>query len=116
MIPTPVVDDPGLMREKLTPPPHTHLVRAVHDSYGTLVGTEVKSRTLSETVTIDSFFRPRNDMVYINPYFHEKSGNLVLMAVEDNLGKGAAGQAIQNANLMCGLPETMGLDIGAVYP
>jgi hypothetical protein len=53
-------------REKLTPPPHTHLVRAVHDSYGTLVGTEVKSRTLSETVTIDSFFRPRNDMVYIN--------------------------------------------------
>jgi N-acetyl-gamma-glutamyl-phosphate reductase len=57
-----------------------------------------------------------NNMVFINPYFHEKSGNLVLMAVEDNLGKGAAGQAIQNANLMCGLPETCGLDIGAVYP
>ena len=57
-----------------------------------------------------------NNMVYINPYFNEKSGNLVLMAVEDNLGKGAAGQAIQNANLMCGLPETAGLAIGAVYP
>jgi N-acetyl-gamma-glutamyl-phosphate reductase len=29
--------------------------------------------------------------------------------VIDNLGKGAAGQAIQNANLMCGLPEDSGL-------
>jgi N-acetyl-gamma-glutamyl-phosphate reductase len=32
-----------------------------------------------------------------------------LVAVLDNLGKGASGAAIQNLNLMCGLPETMGL-------
>ncbi|HLG73639.1 MAG TPA: N-acetyl-gamma-glutamyl-phosphate reductase [Chloroflexota bacterium] len=57
-----------------------------------------------------------NNMVYVMPHFHERSGNLVLMAVEDNLGKGAAGQAIQNANLMCGFPENLGLDTGAVYP
>jgi N-acetyl-gamma-glutamyl-phosphate reductase len=57
-----------------------------------------------------------NNMVYVMPHYHERSGNLVLMAVEDNLGKGAAGQAIQNANLMCGFPEELGLDIGAVYP
>lgn len=57
-----------------------------------------------------------NNMVYVMPHFHERSGNLVLMAAEDNLGKGAAGQAIQNANLMCGLPEAMGLEVGAIYP
>jgi N-acetyl-gamma-glutamyl-phosphate reductase len=57
-----------------------------------------------------------NNMVYVMPHLHERSGNLVLLAVEDNLGKGAAGQAIQNANLMCGFPEALGLDIGAVYP
>jgi N-acetyl-gamma-glutamyl-phosphate reductase len=57
-----------------------------------------------------------NNMVYVMPHLHERSGNLVLMAVEDNLGKGAAGQAIQNANLMCGFPEDLGLDLGAVYP
>ncbi|MDE3077942.1 MAG: N-acetyl-gamma-glutamyl-phosphate reductase, partial [Chloroflexota bacterium] len=57
-----------------------------------------------------------NNMVYVFPHYHERSGNLVLMAVEDNLGKGAAGQAIQNANLMCGFPEDMGLQLGAVYP
>jgi len=32
-----------------------------------------------------------------------------LVAVLDNLGKGASGAAIQNLNLMCGLPETTGL-------
>ena len=34
---------------------------------------------------------------------------IVVSTVIDNLGKGAAGQAIQNANLMCGLPEDSGL-------
>jgi len=53
-------------REALSAPPHTHLVRAVHETYGTLIGTEFKSRQLSTTFTMDSFFRPRNDMVFIN--------------------------------------------------
>jgi N-acetyl-gamma-glutamyl-phosphate reductase len=35
-----------------------------------------------------------------------------LVAVLDNLGKGASGAAIQNLNLMCGLPETVGLKLG----
>ena len=35
-----------------------------------------------------------------------------LVAVLDNLGKGASGAAIQNLNLMCGLPETAGLRLG----
>jgi N-acetyl-gamma-glutamyl-phosphate reductase len=37
------------------------------------------------------------------------SGHVVLMAILDNLGKGAAGVAIQSLNLMLGLPETTGL-------
>jgi N-acetyl-gamma-glutamyl-phosphate reductase len=37
------------------------------------------------------------------------SGHVLLMAVLDNLGKGAAGEAIQNLNLMLGLPEASGL-------
>ncbi|PZG21562.1 N-acetyl-gamma-glutamyl-phosphate reductase [Micromonospora craterilacus] len=37
------------------------------------------------------------------------SGRLIVVAALDNLGKGAAGQAVQNANLMFGLPETTGL-------
>jgi len=40
----------------------------------------------------------------------------MVLAVEDNLVKGAAGQAIQNMNLMFGLPETLGLEALPVVP
>jgi N-acetyl-gamma-glutamyl-phosphate reductase len=41
--------------------------------------------------------------------FDEAASKVVVMSVIDNLGKGAAGQAVQNMNLMLGLPETTGL-------
>ena len=39
----------------------------------------------------------------------ERNGTLILLSALDNLGKGASGQAVQCANLMCGLPEELGL-------
>jgi N-acetyl-gamma-glutamyl-phosphate reductase len=44
------------------------------------------------------------------------SGRIVVLSALDNLGKGAAGQAVQCANLMFGLPETMGLSLFGVAP
>jgi N-acetyl-gamma-glutamyl-phosphate reductase len=44
------------------------------------------------------------------------SGRVIVVSAIDNLGKGAAGQALQNANLMLGLPETAGLAIDGVSP
>jgi N-acetyl-gamma-glutamyl-phosphate reductase len=44
------------------------------------------------------------------------SGRIVVTSAIDNLGKGAAGQAVQNANLMLGLPETAGLTADGVAP
>jgi len=41
---------------------------------------------------------------------NEEYDQIVLTAQLDNLGKGAAGQAIQNLNLMLGLSETSGLE------
>jgi N-acetyl-gamma-glutamyl-phosphate reductase len=41
---------------------------------------------------------------------------LIILVVQDNLVKGAAGQAIQNMNLMFGLPESMGLNQVAILP
>ncbi|MGJ4953960.1 N-acetyl-gamma-glutamyl-phosphate reductase [Bradyrhizobium sp. HKCCYLS20291] len=50
-------------------------------------------------------------------YAADPERNLVIaLGVVDNLGKGAAGQAVQNANLMCGLAETAGLDGAPVWP
>lgn len=44
------------------------------------------------------------------------SGRAVIVSVLDNLTKGSSGQAIQNANLMLGLPETDGLMLAPVFP
>lgn len=44
------------------------------------------------------------------------AGRAVVVAALDNLGKGAAGQAIQNANIALGLPETTGLPVDGVAP
>jgi N-acetyl-gamma-glutamyl-phosphate reductase len=43
-------------------------------------------------------------------------GPIVALGAIDNLGKGAAGQAVQNANLMCGVPETAGLEGAPLWP
>jgi N-acetyl-gamma-glutamyl-phosphate reductase len=47
---------------------------------------------------------------------NERAGVAIAIAAIDNLGKGAAGQAVQNLNLMCGLPEETGLKFPGVYP
>ncbi|MCX6972099.1 MAG: N-acetyl-gamma-glutamyl-phosphate reductase [Verrucomicrobia bacterium] len=45
----------------------------------------------------------------ISARYDERTGRLILLSAEDNLVKGAAGQAVQNFNLMAGLEETTGL-------
>ncbi|MBI2765140.1 MAG: N-acetyl-gamma-glutamyl-phosphate reductase [Chloroflexi bacterium] len=57
-----------------------------------------------------------NNMCLVHPAIDERNGMLVAIGVLDNLVKGAAGQAIENMNLMLGLPQTSGLDLPAVYP
>lgn len=46
----------------------------------------------------------------------ERTGRVIVVSAIDNLVKGASGQAVQNMNLMCGLPETLGLDFLPVFP
>ena len=46
----------------------------------------------------------------------EENRRLVAVGVLDNLVKGAAGQAIQNFNILCGLPETQGLEAMPLWP
>ncbi len=46
----------------------------------------------------------------------KRTNRVIVTSVIDNLVKGAAGQAIQNMNLMCGFDETSGLTMAAVWP
>ena len=52
----------------------------------------------------------------IYPTVDERTGRLIVISCIDNLGKGAAGQAVQNMNIMCGLPEDTGIRQLALYP
>jgi N-acetyl-gamma-glutamyl-phosphate reductase len=57
-----------------------------------------------------------NNDCYIHPTLDRSGEKLIAISAIDNLVKGAAGQAIQNMNLMLGLPETAGLEAPAIYP
>ena len=57
-----------------------------------------------------------NNLCLVHPTIDDRTGRLIVVSAIDNLVKGAAGQAIQNMNLMLGLPETTGLETLAVYP
>ena len=57
-----------------------------------------------------------NNSCLIYPTVDIRTNRLIVISCIDNLMKGGAGQAIQNMNIMLDLPETMGLDMPAVYP
>ena len=48
--------------------------------------------------------------------YDERTGRVTVVSVIDNMMKGAAGQAVQNANLLAGLEETAGLQHMPLYP
>jgi N-acetyl-gamma-glutamyl-phosphate reductase len=51
----------------------------------------------------------RTNFIDIGWQHDERTGRLLLLSAEDNLGKGAASQAVQSFNLMSGLEEGIGL-------
>jgi N-acetyl-gamma-glutamyl-phosphate reductase len=57
-----------------------------------------------------------SNAVHLQAAVDQRTGRAVIIAALDNLVKGAAGQAIQNANLVLGLPETAGLSFNGVAP
>ncbi|MFC1918423.1 N-acetyl-gamma-glutamyl-phosphate reductase [Chloroflexota bacterium] len=57
-----------------------------------------------------------SNLCLIHPAIDREGKKLIAISCIDNLVKGAAGQAVQNMNLMLGLPETTGLEAPAVYP
>ena len=53
---------------------------------------------------------------HIYPTFDPRTGRFIVISCIDNLGKGAAGQGVQNMNVMLGLEETTGLASPAIFP
>ena len=47
----------------------------------------------------------------LHVFANDTRGHVLLMAIYDNLGKGASGAAVQNLNIMIGAEETLGTDL-----
>lgn len=57
-----------------------------------------------------------SNYVDLNVKIDERTGRIIMMGALDNLVKGAAGQAVQNMNLMFGFSETEGLQMAPLFP
>lgn len=57
-----------------------------------------------------------SNAAHLSTRYDARTGYVIALCAIDNLGKGAAGQAVQCANHICGLPEDAGLSAAGVYP
>ncbi|MBR1567447.1 MAG: N-acetyl-gamma-glutamyl-phosphate reductase [Lachnospiraceae bacterium] len=88
-------------------------VRAAYDKY---YKDEKFVRVLDKDICPETRWVEGSNYVDVNFKIDERTNRIVVMGALDNLVKGAAGQAVQNMNLICGLPETEGLLMAPVFP
>lgn len=88
-------------------------VKAVYDKY---YGKEKFVRVLEKDVCPETKWVEGSNYVDVNFKIDERTGRIVMMGALDNLVKGAAGQAVQNMNLLFGFDETEGLNMVPMIP
>lgn len=88
-------------------------IRAVYDKY---YAKERFVRVLEQDVCPETRWVEGSNYVDVNFKIDERTGKVIVMGALDNLVKGAAGQAVQNMNLLFDLPEDMGLLQAPVFP
>lgn len=88
-------------------------VRAVYDQY---YAKEKFVRVLDRDVCPETKWVEGSNYVDIGFKIDPRTNRIIMMGAIDNLVKGAAGQAVQNMNLLFGLPEDEGLELVPMFP
>lgn len=88
-------------------------VKKLYDRY---YEGETFVRVLDKDVCPETRWVEGSNYVDVNFKIDERTGRIIMMGAMDNLIKGAAGQAVQNMNLLFGLPETEGLMQIPMFP
>lgn len=88
-------------------------VKAVYQNY---YSKETFVRVLDKGICPETKWVEGSNYVDINFVIDERTGRIIMMGAIDNLVKGAAGQAVQNMNLMFGLEESEGLNLIPSFP
>ena len=97
------------LKEKVT----AEEVMAIYQKY---YGNEYFIRLLGAGACPETKWVEGSNFVDIGFQIDERTNRIVMMGAIDNLVKGAAGQAVQNMNLMFGLPEQEGLKLVPLFP
>lgn len=88
-------------------------IKAVYEEF---YKGETFIRILPEGVCPETKWVEGSNYVDINAVLDERTGRVIMMGALDNLVKGAAGQAVQNMNLLFGMKETEGLELVPMFP
>ncbi|GAB6954531.1 N-acetyl-gamma-glutamyl-phosphate reductase [Mediterraneibacter glycyrrhizinilyticus] len=88
-------------------------VKAIYDKY---YGDEKFIRVLDKGICPETKWVEGSNYVDIGFQIDPRTKRIIMMGAIDNLVKGAAGQAVQNMNLMFGLPEREGLELVPMFP
>ena len=70
----------------------------------------VKVRPVEKGRGLHTRWATGSNLAFVSYAINQRTGLVVALGAIDNLGKGASAQALQNANLMTGQPETAGLE------
>lgn len=97
------------LKQKISP----EEIREIYQKY---YGKEYFVRVLDPDVYPETRWVEGSNFVDVNFKMDERTGRIIMLGAIDNVVKGAAGQAVQNMNLMFGLEETMGLQIVPMFP
>ena len=88
----------------------------VSDIYHKYYDDEFFVRVLDKGVCPETRWVEGSNFADVNAVVDERTGRVIMMGAIDNVVKGAAGQAIQNMNIMFGLAENTGLNFAPLFP
>ncbi len=88
----------------------------IRDAYNKYYENEYFVRVLEDGVLPETKWVEGSNFLDVNFKLNPRTNRVIMMGAIDNLVKGAAGQAVQNMNIMFGLPENMGLKLVPMFP
>ncbi|MBB5349498.1 N-acetyl-gamma-glutamyl-phosphate reductase [Desulfoprunum benzoelyticum] len=89
---------------------------AIHQLYQTMYADEPFVRVLPPGNLPATQYVRGSNFCDIGFTIDRRTGRIIVLSAIDNIVKGAAGQAVQNMNIMCGFDETKGLEVVPLFP
>ncbi len=107
-----VTEYANLIKKDGALPTKEEVMKAYHDAYD----DEFFIRVLDYGTCPETKWVEGSNFVDVSCIIDERTGRVIMMGALDNLVKGAAGQAVQNMNILFGLDEKMGLEFAPTFP